>query len=149
MLLKDICTTEVICCAADTRATSAAHLMRAHHVGDLVVVGNPVEERIPLGVVTDRDLVVEILGNGLDPSTTMVGSILRHPAILAQDSEDSSAVIERMRTHGVRRVPVVDRQGAVVGIVSLDDLLRILVDDAAALVQLMAAGENRERRLRR
>lgn len=149
MLLKDICTTEVICCTTDTRATAAAQLMRRHHVGDLVVVADPAEERTPVGVVTDRDLVVEVLGNGLDPATTAVGSILRHPAVIAQESEDSSLVVERMRTHGVRRVPVIDAKGSVVGIVTLDDLLRILVEEASALVQIAASGQNRERRQRR
>lgn len=149
MLSKEFCTTDVVCCGPETRATAAAHLMRTHHVGDLVVVEDPEEERVPLGVITDRDLVVEVLGNGLDPATTSVGSVLRRPAVIAQESEDSSTVVERMRTHGVRRIPVVDRHGTVVGIIALDDLLRMIVDEAATLVQIMTAGQNRERRTRR
>ena len=53
--------------------------MRHRHVGDLVVVDDPENEGVPLGVVTDRDLVVEVLGNGLDPAKTNVGSLMRTP----------------------------------------------------------------------
>jgi CBS domain-containing protein len=149
MLLKDVCTLDVICCSADTRVLAAAHLMRRHHVGDLVVVEDPDDERVPLGVVTDRDLVLDVLGNGLDPATTTLRSLVHRPVVIAGEQEDTTAVIERMRTHGVRRVPVVDGHGAVVGIITLNDLLRVFVDEAATLVQIMSRGENQERRTRR
>ncbi|HTW76026.1 MAG TPA: CBS domain-containing protein [Steroidobacteraceae bacterium] len=149
MLLKEVCTLDVACCGAQTRVLAAAHLMRTHHVGDLVVVEDPDEERVPLGVVTDRDLVLDVLGNGLDPATTSVGSLMQRPVVIAREDEDTSVVVERMQSHGVRRVPVVDAQGAVVGIITLDDLLRVFVDEAAKLVQIMSRGQNRERRAHR
>jgi CBS domain-containing protein len=127
----------------------AAQLMRHKHVGDLVVVGDPQEDRVPLGIVTDRDLVVEVLGNGLDPATTTLGSLMHKPVVIANENEDTTTVVARMREHGVRRVPVVDRQGATVGIITLNDLLRVLVDEADGLLQIMAKGQNHERRSRR
>lgn len=149
MLLKDVCTLEVVCCGARTPVRDAARLMRSKHVGDLVVVGDPEEERIPVGVITDRDLALEVLANGLDPATTTVADLVRRPVVIANEEEDTSTLIERMRTHGVRRVPVVDRAGATVGILTLDDLLKGLVDRAHALLQVMQTGQNRERRERR
>jgi CBS domain-containing protein len=149
MLLKDFCTLEVVCCSPDTRVPAAAHLMRTRHVGDLVVVEDPEHHRVPLGLVTDRDLVVEVLGNGLDPGTTTLGTLIHRPVVIATEDEDISALIERMRAHGVRRVPVVDERGAVTGIITLDDLLRVFVDEAATLVQIMSRGQNQERRTRR
>jgi CBS domain-containing protein len=149
MLLKEVCTPNVVCCGPQTTALEAARLMRHRHVGDLVVVDNPNDEGVPLGVVTDRDLVVEILGNGLDPGTTMVGSLMRKPVVIAHESEDTAQVIERMRTHGVRRVPVVGRDGQAVGIVTLDDLLRLFVADAGALLDIMTKGRTNEERARR
>jgi CBS domain-containing protein len=147
--LKEFCTVDVVCCTANTRASDAARLMREKHVGDLVVVKEHDDEMIPLGVVTDRDVAVEVLGNGLDPEKTMVASLMRTPVVVAQESEDSSQAIERMRVHGVRRLPIVDAHGVVTGIVTLDDLLRLLVADAGALLQIMEKGQSRERRTRR
>jgi CBS domain-containing protein len=123
--------------------------MSRHHIGDLVVVGEPAADQVPLGVVTDRDIVVEVLGNGLDPATTQVTSILRKPVVVAHDSEDVAQVIERMKAQGVRRMPVVDRGGRLVGIVTLDDLLRLVAADLDALVDLVSRQQNRERRTRR
>lgn len=149
MLLKEMCTPEVICCAPQTNALEAARLMRHKHVGDLVVVDDPDDERLPLGVITDRDLVVEVLANGLDPSKTSLASLIHAPVVIANESEDTSQVIERMRTHGVRRIPVVDNRGAVVGIVTLNDLLHVVVSDARALLEITVKGQEREQHSRR
>jgi CBS domain-containing protein len=149
MILKEFCTVDVVCCSGSTRVVEAARLMREKHVGDLIVVSDTGDGRFPMGIVTDRDIAVEVLGNGLDPSMTLLSSMVRTPLVIAQESEDSSQAIERMRTHGVRRLPIVDGQGFVVGIVTLDDLLRLLVADADALLQIMEKGQARERRTRR
>jgi len=149
MNLKEFCTVDVAFCTANTRVIDAARLMREKHVGDLVVVKELDDEMVPLGIVTDRDVAVEILGRGLDPEKTLVASLMRTPVVVAQESEDSSQAIERMRVHGVRRLPIVDGHGFVTGIVTLDDLLRLLVADAEALLQIMERGQSRERRTRR
>jgi CBS domain-containing protein len=149
MLLKDACTPEVVCCRGSATALEAARLMRQNHVGDLVVVDDPDDERVPLGIVTDRDIVVEVLAKGLDPSTTSVASIIRAPVVIALDTEDTGQVLERMRAHGVRRIPVVDRDGAAIGIIALDDLLRLLVAEMNALFEVTDTGQRRERHLRR
>jgi CBS domain-containing protein len=149
MLIKAICNPEAVSCGSATTALEAAALMRKHHIGDLVVVGEPTADQVPLGVVTDRDIVVEVLGNGLDPATTRVSSILRKPVVVAHDSEDVAQVIDRMKVQGVRRMPVVDRGGRLVGIVTLDDLLRLVAADLDALVDLVSRQQNRERLTRR
>src|SRR5271165_1548216 len=138
MLLKEVCTTDVVCCGVQTTALEAARLMRQRHVGDLVVVDDPQDARIPLGIVTDRDLAIEVLGTALDPATTSVSCLMRTPVVIAHESEDTAEVIERMRAQGVRRVPVVGPQGSTVGIITLDDLLRVFVTEAAALLEIMA-----------
>jgi len=149
MLLKDVCTANVVCCSAQTSAVEAATLMRHKHVGDLVVVDNPEDEGIPLGIVTDRDLTVEVLGKGLDPAKTTVGSLMHKPVVIAHETEDTSIVIERMRTHGIRRIPVVANEGEVIGIIALDDLLRLFVKDASALLDVMSRGQRNEEHGRR
>ncbi len=149
MLLKDVCTPGVVCCGVQISVSEAARLMRHHHVGDVVVVDDPAEDCIPLGVVTDRDLVIEVLGNGFDPAKTTLASLIRGPVVIAHESEDTAQVIERMRVHGVRRVPVVNREGSAVGIITLDDLLRLLVADASSLLQIMTKAQTHEQHSRR
>jgi len=149
MQVKKIYVANVVSCAPGTTIAEAARLMRERHVGDVVIVDDPQRvEGLPLGILTDRDVAVEVVGRGLDPCTTPVGSLMRSPIVIAYDWEDVSTVIERMRQHGIRRVPVVANEGEVVGIVSLEDLLRALVDDAGALLDAMVRGRTNEREQR-
>jgi CBS domain containing-hemolysin-like protein len=71
------------------------------------------------------------------------------PVVIAEDTEDAGKVVERMRAHGIRRVPVVNHRGGVVGVVTLDDLLKSVVAEASMLVETMAKGYDREQRVRR
>lgn len=146
MLLKQICTPAVTCCTRETSALEAACIMRKQHIGDLVVVDQLDDARIPVGVITDRDIVVQVLGNELDPAATPVGKVMRTPLVTAQDTEDTSEAIVRMRAHGVRRLPVVGSAGDLVGIVTLDDLLKFLASDTNALLEIIAREQDRERR---
>ncbi len=149
MLLKEMCMPDVVYCGPDTRVAEAAQLMRRKHVGDLVVVEDPTGERIPIGVVTDRDLVVEVLAKNLDPATTKLVDIMRTPVVVAAETEDTAQAIERMRTHGVRRIPIVGEGGALAGIVTLDDLLKQFAVDANALLDVVVKGQSHEHRTRR
>ena len=149
MLLKAICTPDVVCCGPATTIQAAAVLMRAKHTGDLVVVNDPDEERIPLGIITDRDIVVDVLAAGLNPATTTVTAILHPPVVVANENEDTSEALQRMRTHGVRRLPVVGLEGRLVGILTLDDILDLVAADLTAIVDLVARQQDREHRSRR
>jgi CBS domain-containing protein len=149
MLLNSICTLDVACCSPRTTVLEAAHLMRRKHTGDLVVVDDDEDKAAPLGIITDRDIVVEVLGNGLDPATTTVGSVIRTPVVIANQGEDTSQALERMRSHGVRRIPVVGEEGRLVGIITVDDLLKRLAADANSLVEIISREQSREQRTRR
>ncbi len=149
MLLNTLYTPEVVTCGPATTALAAARLMRARHAGDLVVVEDSGDDRNPLGIVTDRDIVVEVLARDLDPARTPVSAFMRTPLVLAEESEDAAVALERMRQHGIRRLPVIGRDKRLVGIIALDDLLRQLAATAGALADIIAAGQNREQRQRR
>jgi CBS domain-containing protein len=123
--------------------------MRHKHVGDVVVVSDPERDRVPLGIVTDRDLTIEVLGNGRDAAQTTLSDLMRSPVVIAKDSEDASVVVERMRFHGVRRVPVVDERDTLVGIVTLDDLLRAILSDMQTLLASQMKAQRREQSSRR
>jgi CBS domain-containing protein len=122
--------------------------MRHKHVGDLVVVDDD-EKATPLGIITDRDIVVEVLARGLDPAATAVSTVLRTPVIIANECEEVSHALELMRIHGVRRLPVVNNHGALIGIITTDDILRYLAADAGSLVNIVSREQSREQRMRR
>lgn len=149
MLLNEICTPDVVYCSADSTALAAARLMRERHVGDVVVVAEPNGDQTPIGVVTDRDIVIEVIAKEQDPATVTVREIMRTPVVVAHATEDVSEVIERMKTHGVRRIPVMGEFQKLVGIFCLDDLLKRVAADAGALVEIVSREQNREHRTRR
>ena len=149
MRLKDLCVLDVACCTRDLSVTAAARLMREHHTGDLVVIDNADEEREPVGIVTDRDIVMEVLAQGRNPDQTTVGEIMSKQLVIASASEDVSQALQRMVTHGVRRIPVVDDEECVLGIVTLDDMLRVHAEQATSLAHIVSKEQTREQRARR
>jgi CBS domain-containing protein len=94
---------DVVCCTRRTTVLEGAHLMRRRHVGDLVVVEDDEVEKEPIGVITDRDIVVEVLAKGLDPATTLVGSddMLRR---LTADAGLLTDIISRQQSLEERRL---------------------------------------------
>ena len=115
---------------ADT-VEAAARVMRDRGVGCLVVT----RDRHPIGIVTDRDLVVRVMAEGIDPAQARVGDFVTFDPITASLDEGIETVVQRMRKHGVRRVPIVDASGEAVGIVTADDLLVLLGGEIAAVCE--------------
>jgi CBS domain-containing protein len=146
MLLKEFCTPDVVFCGRKATVLEVARLLRGRHTGDVVVVDDPDGERIAVGLITDRDIVVKVLGAGLDPAKVTAGQLMHAPLVTAEETEDSSQALVRMRTHGVRRLPVTGTGGRLVGIATLDDLLRLVVADARGLLDIMGKGQDVERR---
>ena len=133
MPISEICNREVVIVQPDDTALEAARLMRQHHVGDVVVVEDKGGVRIPVGVVTDRDLVVEIMAPELDPATITVGDIMVPGLATVKEDTGMFEAIEYMRARGVRRLPVVNDGGALLDILPLDDLLELLSEELLAL----------------
>ena len=151
MQLSEVCVLNVATCSRKTTVLEAARLMRQHHTGDLIVVDEADDERTPAGIITDRDIVVDVLGRDLDPAATLVGDMMVKIShlVVARDTEDLSDAAERMRAHGVRRLPVVNRAGALVGVVTLDDLLQLLARNANLLAEIVSKEQAHEQRARR
>jgi len=148
MEVGKLCTIDTVCCTRDESVQGAAYLMRKHHVGDIVVVDEPDGERSPVGIVTDRDIVVSVIALGLDPLGLQVGDIMSDDLLVADEHEDVDALIERMRLRGIRRVPVVGEGGRLAGIVSADDLLGYLAEEMEDLSRISPYQQNHERRAR-
>jgi CBS domain-containing protein len=148
MEVGKLCTVDTVCCARDESVQGAALLMRKHHVGDIVVVDDVDGERLPSGIVTDRDIVVSVVALGLDPASLQVGDIMTDDLLTADEHDDVSVTIERMRLRGIRRVPVVGEGGRLAGIVSADDLLGFLAEEMEDLARISPYQQQHERRAR-
>jgi len=149
MAIGEICNREVVFARRDDSVKDAAQLMREHHVGDLVIVDESNGQRIPCGIVTDRDIVVGVVAKGLDPDALRVAEVTGAELVLARESDGVSETIELMRAKGVRRVPIVDARGALVGIVTADDILELLAEEMTALARMVAREQRHEVELRK
>ena len=148
MLIRDVLISDVVCCEPTATAIEVAGLMREHHVGDVVVVASDPDPKTPIGVITDRDLTVEVLAKGADAGAIQVSRFMRTPVVIAHDTEDVETVIERMRAHGVRRVPVVVKE-KLIGIVTMTDLLCALNTEMVSMLEVLQQSRRNERRMRR
>lgn len=149
MTISAICNREVITVQRDATVLYAAVLMRQYHVGDVVVVENRNKLCVPVGIVTDRDIVVELVATELDCNVITVGDIIISKLIVVKDSTGVFEAIQLMANKGVRRLPVVDDAGGLVGIITLDDLLLLLSKELAALNKLVAREQKNEATKRR
>jgi CBS domain-containing protein len=121
-MLAEICVRPVVTIEGTASVRDAARLMRQKNVGALVVTGN----HRPKGIITDRDIAVAVVAEGLDPAEVPVADVMRaHPAVVRGDKGLLDAV-KLLGAKGVRRLPVVDNRGYVTGIITLDDVLMLL-----------------------
>ncbi len=149
MDVGEICTRDVVITTRDTTVVEAARLMREYHVGDLVVVDESSGRRVPVGIVTDRDIVVGVVALGLDPAVLTVGDIMGGELATAAEQDDVYETLQVMRARGVRRVPVVGADGTLAGILALDDVLEILAEELDAAVKVVAREQANETQRRR
>lgn len=148
MPVGEICNREVVVAERTTTIVEAARLMRRYHVGDLVVVDEVQGRRVPVGMVTDRDLVVEVIAREQPFASCTVSAIMSATVVCVPETAGVIETIQLMRSHGVRRVPVVDAGGALVGILAADDLLDLLAEELSALARIAPRGQEREVRAR-
>lgn len=144
MAVGEICNREVVIVSQETTIDEAAQLMREHHVGDVVVVTESGERRKPVGIVTDRDVVVEVVAAGLDPATLTVEEIMAPDLAAVPEGTGVFEAIRYMRDKGVRRMPVVDGDGELIGILALDDLLELLAEEMGEISRLIKRELNKE-----
>ena len=108
--LKDFATDTVVVADPETTALAAAKLMRKHHVGALVVVDG-LESNRPVGIVTDRDLVLALMAEGLDPEVFTAGDIMSVELVTASAALDAMDAVQLMRANRLRRIVIVDDDG--------------------------------------
>lgn len=140
---------DVITASRETSVLEAAKLMRKHHVGDIVVADKVGNRSVPVGILTDRDIVMEVLAQDVDPAKLTVGDIMSEDLVTIKQSEGVWRTVELMRARGARRIPVVDDDGSLAGIVSVDDLVELLADELSAVAKLISREQKREVAARR
>lgn len=148
MSVAEICNREVVTVEKHTSIIEAAKVMRNTHAGSLVIVDSDAPKSKPLGIVTDRDLVIEVIAKDEEPGSLTVGDLMEPELLLARENDGIWETILRMRAVGVRRLPVVDKNGFLMGILSMDDLLEFLAGELSDLAKLIKRGARREKETR-
>lgn len=136
--------------SVDPEATLAkvVYLMREHHIGDVIVVEDRDGRNTPIGVITDRDIAIEALQQGKPLSELRVRDYMSKGVALARTSDDVFAMIRIMKHCGVSRLPIVDEEGGIVGIVSAKNLFELLLEGLNDLAGLAERRQRNEQELR-
>jgi CBS domain-containing protein len=134
MNVGSICNRRVVSVSPQLDIQAAAERMREEHIGFLVVVPEqPRGPQPPLGVLTDRDIVVAVVAKRADPATLKVGDVMSIQPVVTGESDSIDLALRTMRRAGVRRLPVVNGRGEVIGVLSLDDLLEFVATEMESL----------------
>ena len=118
---QEILTENPVCCLASDKVYEIAQRMQTEDVGALPVVKNH-ETRKLIGIVTDRDLAVRVVGASRDATNTQVGDVMTPNPVVCHPLDDLDTTLEVMASHQIRRIPVVDKDGQVVGIIAQADI---------------------------
>ena len=144
----EVCNREVVIAYRNTPIVEAARLMREHHVGSLVVVVDRLSERVPVSILTDRDIVVAVVAKELDPRKLKVGDVAAAALLAVHEKDGITDALRMMRENGVRRLPVVTHSGALAGILTIDDLLELMAEELGGFVRTIDRERVREVRAR-
>jgi CBS domain-containing protein len=135
MSVGRICVRSVATASADETLRVAGQRMRDHGVGSLVVVDGKTR---PVGVLTDRDLMLRCVAGSDDAATVAVAQAMSTPVVTAPETMPIEDILSRMAASGIRRVPVVDEDGTLVGILALDDVLDLLSEEVTTIGRLLS-----------
>lgn len=149
MAIKECCNIGVVCCNPDTPLSDVAALMRKHHVGDVIVIEDKEGERYPLGVVTDRDIVIETLSVQIDASVFTAGDIMSAPLVTIHEEAGFVETLRLMRDNKIRRMPVVTEAGVLAGIVTADDVINLLAMELSLMTAAIIEQPVKEGKLRK
>lgn len=139
MRAGELCVRDVVTGEADEPVIAAARRMAGLDVGDLIVVDGRVgDQPRPVGIVTDRDLVVQVLARpDRDPETTHLGEVMQQELVTASEDDAVEDVVDKMRMHGIRRIPILDRSGGLQGVLSVDDIVGWIREQLQAATRVL------------
>lgn len=141
-MIGQICSKPPVTASPDTTIREAAHRMLSQKVGAVIVVNSHGK---PIGIVTDRDIAVKVVAQGGDPAVVRVGTLIRRPPTVIADDAGVLDATRLLSRRGVRRLPVVNRAGRLVGIISLDDILMLIGGELSHIASALANELGRRR----
>jgi signal-transduction protein with cAMP-binding, CBS, and nucleotidyltransferase domain len=123
MTVAECCRMDVVTASPGAKVIDVARLMEDSNVGCVVITG---DDNCPVGIVTDRDLVVRVMAAGLDPGKTSISDVMTEDLVLVEDGTGLFEAMQCVREEGIRRLPIVDDDGRLVGIITMDDIIRLI-----------------------
>ena len=148
MSVGEYCNREVVITDRAQSIRNAAKLMRQHHVGTVVVVAETAAGALPQGILTDRDIVIEMIAEDVDLDAVAIGDVMSSELIKVNEETNLIDAVKLMREKAVRRLVVVDRGGALVGILTVDDVIELLKEQLTDISALISNEVQRERKRR-
>lgn len=130
-MLREIINKNIVGCEPHNRVAHVARLMERYDVGAVIVMQNG----RPMGIVTDRDIVVRCLGRSIDPEECLVETVMSRPLVTCRETDGVFDCIKKMKQAKIRRIPVVDDMDKVIGVISFGDLLSVLSKEFSNLVE--------------
>jgi predicted transcriptional regulator len=149
MTVSSVCNFNVATIDRDADVVEAASRMRTQHVGDLIVVEEKAGGRVPVGVLTDRDIVVAVVAKGASVDSVTVGDAMSAAVLTVNKDNGIEHALREMRRAGVRRAPVVDEAGLLVAVLSVDDVIDHLAVQLGHIADIIRMGQQSEADLRR
>ena len=144
MSIGEFCTRKVVVTEKDTGIVELAELMRKNHVGNVVVIEKHVDRVLPLGIITDRDIVVKAIAEEVDLESLSAADIMSTTLITAKQKDGLWDTLQLMQSQGIRRLPVVSDEGFLEGILTVDDLIELLADELVILSKITGRGQRFE-----
>ncbi len=149
MTVGSVCNYNVATIERDAGVIDAAGRMRTQHVGDLIVVEEQAGGRVPVGILTDRDIVVAVVAKGASAGAVTVGDAMSAAVLTVNKDNGIEHALREMRRAGVRRAPVVDEAGLLVGVLSIDDVIDHLAVQLGHIADIIRMGQQTEIDVRR
>lgn len=144
MAVGEYCNRDVVVVYKMDTIQETVGLMRSKHVGTVVVVEKTSGIVVPVGMLTDRDIVIEILAENIAIESVCVGDVMSLELVVVNEAIDLMDAVKVMRIKGVRRIPIVNNDGGLVGILSADDVLELLAEQMTDLAKLISVEQSHE-----
>lgn len=145
MPVGEICNREVVIVNKKESITEMAKLMRNHHVGDVVVVEEKDGRVVPVGIITDRDIVIELIAKEVPLDSVFAEDVMSSDLVSIQENQGIWDSIQCMRGKGIRRIVVTGEKGNLIGILSSDDLIDLLSSELSDVVKTFIREQTKEK----
>ena len=144
MNIGKYCSHNVITAQKESSIYEAAQLMRRHHIGVLVIVTGNSDGNRPVGIITDRDIVMEVIAEQIPLDAVTIEDVMTRSPLVGREDDDIFSTMEIMREKGIRRLPVIDSLGLLTGILTTDDLLQVIYEEMGNIISLITREQMQE-----